>query len=312
MSTDVGADAAGGPMWGRFFESIGGHDDNESVVSGSGVPTDIHTPPPFPDSPLKHGPHSPEVHPNDSASAVMDERASEVDSYAPRRRGHVVSSVGSMAAPVIPVDDGTYVFKFRTPSGRTHRFQARHDNFENIRDIIAGKLASDPFFIDWKPNVEGAISPDPTNFTLSYTDADGAAVLITADADVSDAVKIARVARQERVVLYVQGGKDWDAAGAQQAEEKAKEQAAAIQEVSTAVDKDKTADTPPPADIPVPTNGTSAGSLASTPAPPPSRPARIQASDEILGIPRDLLLPASIGALAVVIIGIFTISRMSD
>ena len=136
-------------MWGRFFESIGGHDDNESAVSGSGVPTDMHTPPPFPDSPLKHGPQSPEVHPNDSAS-VMNEHASDVDSFAPRRHGtHGISSMGgSITAAAPPADDGTYVFKFRTPSGRTHRFQARHDNFENLHDIIAGKLSSDPFFID--------------------------------------------------------------------------------------------------------------------------------------------------------------------
>ena len=34
--------------------------------------------------------------------------------------------------------------------------------------------------------------------------------------------------------------------------------------------------------------------------------------DEVMGIPRDLLLPASIGALAVVIVGIFTISRLTQ
>ena len=49
----------------------------------------------------------------------------------------------------------------------------------------------------------------------------------------------------------------------------------------------------------------------STPSPPPPR-ANVPASDEIMGIPRDLLLPASIGALAVVIIAVFTISRFSD
>jgi hypothetical protein len=238
----------------------------------------------------------------------MNERASDVDSFAPRRHGtHGISSIGgSITAAAPPADDGTYVFKFRTPSGRTHRFQARHDNFENLHDIIAGKLSSDPFFVEWNSSVEGSLPPDPMNFTMSYTDADGDAVLITSDADVSDAVKIARTARQDRVVLNVQGGKDWDAAGAQQAEQKAKEEAAAIQDVSTAVDKVETS-TATGADTPVP----AAKEFASASA-PASRPVHAQGSDEIFGIPRDLLLPASIGALAVVIIGIFTISRMSD
>ncbi len=33
--------------------------------------------------------------------------------------------------------------------------------------------------------------------------------------------------------------------------------------------------------------------------------------EEVFGIPKDMLLPASIGALAVVIVGVFTISRLT-
>ncbi|KAL5522156.1 MLP1_5 [Sanghuangporus sanghuang] len=53
---------------------------------------------------------------------------------------------------------------------------------------------------------------------------------------------------------------------------------------------------------------------ASEPAPVPATgttPVGATA-DDILGIPRDLLLPAGIGALAVAIIAVFTISRLSD
>ncbi|KAJ3495511.1 hypothetical protein NLJ89_g10615 [Agrocybe chaxingu] len=128
-------DSEGGPMWGRFFDSIG---DNESVLSGSHQHTDLRSFPSIGDLHLQQSPHS-EVHPNDSASVMDDDHASALEGY-PRQNG---LSVPSGAVPV-PVDDGTYVFKFRTPSGRTHRFQSRHDDVEHLREVVAGKLATDP------------------------------------------------------------------------------------------------------------------------------------------------------------------------
>lgn len=275
-------------MWGRFFDSIGGQDDNESAVSGSNFPTDINIPPPYPDSPLKFNPQSPEVHPNDSAS-VVDE---EPESIVPGRRAGV-SSVGGIAPAVLPIDDGTFVFKFRTPSGHTHRFQARNDNVENLRDIVAGKLSVDPFFTTFKVSDGADVRPDPLDFRLTYTDADGDTVLITSDGDVTDAVKIARNAGSDRVVLYIQGGKPWDEAGAQEGEAKAKQVAAAAQKEATEVDK---------VDAALPEGVTFA---------PPTR-VHAHVPDDVYGIPRDLVLPASIGALAAVIVGIFAISRISS
>ncbi|KAJ3511152.1 hypothetical protein NMY22_g15742 [Coprinellus aureogranulatus] len=173
-STPGGGDDQGGPMWGRFFDSIG-HDEDGSVVSGSFAGTSSQFAIGSPNSlqPLR-SPGS-EVHPNDSASVVDDDNVSSI-SYSRKRAG---------GAP-IPVDDGTYVFKFRTPSGRTHRFQSRHDDIEHLREIIAGKLAIDPFFTDLK-TTEGSEHPDPNDFLLAYTDADGDTVLMTSDDDVADA-----------------------------------------------------------------------------------------------------------------------------
>ena len=284
MSTEGAApDTEGGPMWGRFFDSIG-HDDNESAMSGSHRPSDVRSFPPFNDvNRLQQSPHS-EVHPNDSASVVDDDPGSVLDDY-PRPKGDVPSIAGPP-----PVDDGTYVFKFRTPSGRTHRFQARQDDVEHLREIIAGKLASDPFFTDFKPAEETDHSPDPADFHLSYTDADGDSVLITSDDDVTDAVKIARVARSDRVVLYVQGGKGWAEA--------------------PAVHEDVTIPVPVPQDVKE-VEKTEAV-VPNTPAHVPSSRSTAPIQDELFGIPKDLLLPASIGALAVVIIGVFTISRLTS
>lgn len=292
-------------MWGRFFDSIG-HDDNESLLSGSHhAPTDLRSFASVNDLHLQQSPHS-EVHPNDSASVVDDEH-SVLEGYA-RQKGLSVPAAGGIP---VPVDDGTYVFKFRTPSGRTHRFQSRHDDVEHLREIVAGKLATDPFFTEFAGDVteEGATRPDPADFHLSYTDADGDTVLITSDHDVSEAVKIARAALTDRVVLFVQGGKGWAEAGAGQSAARAAESAMEAEEEVKEVEKAEAA----------------AAVAAATPAPSatptlaeeeeeykPRRQRAAPAAEEIMGIPKDLLLPASIGALAVVIIGVFTISRLTS
>jgi hypothetical protein len=303
MTTEAGgADAAehnGGPMWGRFFESIGG-EDTESAISGS------HAPPSLPDFPsqrsgislsqLQQSPFS-EVHPNDSASVMNDDDGSVLDGY-PRKAG--VAIVGSAVAATVPVDDGTYVFKFRTPSGRTHRFQAREDNLENLRDIIGGKLVTDPFFAGIDASGDKL---DPFDFQLSYTDADGDAVLMTADGDVSDAVKIARGAGADRVVLFVQG-EHWVVAP-EQAEVKAAEAAAAIVEEVKEIEKVESK-------LP---EGVALAPPATVHAPAPVAPVApfVPAAPElVMGIPKEMLLPASIGALAVAVIAVFAISRMSS
>ncbi|KAJ7071237.1 hypothetical protein C8F01DRAFT_1109652 [Mycena amicta] len=271
---NAAAEGEGGPMWGRFFDSIG-HDDNDSYLSGSRATPEIHSlasmqhlrPPQSPQS---------EVHPNDSASVVDDE-----PSAVGGRHPVGTASVAGLA----PVDDGTYVFKFRTPSGRTHRFQARHDSVEHLREIVAGKLATDPFFTDFKSTSDPAVMPDPIDFHLSYTDADGDSVFIAADHDVLDAVKIARNSGADRVVLVIQGGKGWGPV------------AATEKEVAPEPE------TPPPV--------VEGESLKSVLLESKAVPAR-QIPDDIMGIPKDLILPASIVTLAVAIIGVFAASRMSS
>jgi hypothetical protein len=289
MSTEnpgESVEAEGGPMWGRFFDSIGGHDDTESVVSGSHVPTDglsTHN-----ITRLQQSPHS-EVHPNDSASVVDEEHESGLEGYSRKRQGTIPAITGATAS--VPIDDGTYVFKFRTPSGRTHRFQARHDSVEMLREIVQGKLATDPFFTEFAGSPTER--PDPEDFTLSYTDADADTVLITSDTDIADAVKIARSAGSDRVVLFIQGGKHWIEAGAEKGEAKAAEVNAAAKEEEKEVEKAEAVTIPEPV------------------VTPPVKAYTPPQEELVMGIPKDLLLPASIGALAVVIIAVFTISRLA-
>lgn len=297
-STDGGGDAEGGPMWGRFFDSIGTHDDTESAVSGSHMPLDPNTSSRFTNSlhlGVAASPSS-EVHPNDSASVVDDDHVSGIENVA-GTNAHAASSIIGAAAsqvPLVPADDGTYVFKFRTPGGRTHRFQARNDNIENLHEIVDGKLATDPFFTEWKPTDE-APQPDPLDFHLQYTDADGDIIVMSSDSDVTDAVKIAREGHADRVVLVIQGGKGWDEAYASQNETKAKEVLETALKETKEVEQ---AEVTPPETV--------------VPQPPTKATAPVVATDDIFGLPRDMVLPASIGVLAVVIVGIFTISRLSQ
>lgn len=304
MSTEAAGgetEAEGGPMWGRFFDSLGTNEDTESMVSGSHYQTDSISHSRGFSRSMSHivqSPHS-EVHPNDSASVVDDDQESALAGYG-KHAGQGVPSIVGPPASIPPVDDGTYVFKFRTPSGRTHRFQARHDSIETLREIVSGKLATDPFFTNYKTPDPSEPPPDPTDFTLSYTDEDGDIVLITSDSDVSDAVKIARSTQTDRVVLFIQGGKGWSDVMEKKSAQQAEAVAAAASQEMKEVEKTEAVATPPVHPIPIPY------------APPPyiQPPPPVQA-ELVMGVPKDLLLPASIGALAAVILGVFTISRLT-
>ncbi|WWC70014.1 uncharacterized protein I206_103958 [Kwoniella pini CBS 10737] len=292
-----------GPMWGKFFETLpgaGGDDDSVSVVSASDRP----------DTPSRptHGrglssmtsPIS-EVMPNDSASAV-DDNSSEFE-----KRG----AASSVAANPVPVDDGTYVFKFRTPSGRTHRFQARHDSYELLRDIVAGKLLTDPFFTaeNAKEGQEVHL-PDPNSFSLSYTDDEGDLVTMTADGDVADAVRIARGQKSDRVVLLVDGGKVWEEFARDLGGEKAVQE---LKEIEKEVPKPEVIDkeeqkmeepTTKPSEEPT----YAQEGKVHTSGPSPGTPG---AGPELIGgvLPKDMALPAAIGFLGVVILGVFIMGR---
>ncbi|WWC89150.1 uncharacterized protein L201_004068 [Kwoniella dendrophila CBS 6074] len=291
-----------GPMWGKFFETLpgaGGDDDSISVVSASDRP----------DTPSRptHGrglssmtsPIS-EVMPNDSASAV-DDNASEFE-----KRG----ATSSVAPNPVPVDDGTYVFKFRTPSGRTHRFQARHDSYELLRDIVAGKLLTDPFF-----TAEGAKEgqevhlPDPNNFTLHYTDDEGDLVTMTADGDVADAVRIARGQKSDRVVLLIDGGKVWEEAARDLGGEKAVEELKEVEkDIKLVEDVEKKMEEP---DVKPSTEPTyNQEGIVHSKGPSPGTPG---AGPELIGgvLPKEMALPAAIGFLGVVILGVFIMGRTS-
>ena len=56
--------------------------------------------------------------------------------------------------------------------------------------------------------------PDVKDYTLAYKDDDDDLVLMTADTDVQDSVKVAQHQGKDRVLLVLHGGKTWDEAAA--------------------------------------------------------------------------------------------------
>lgn len=283
-----------GPMWSKFFDTLntaGGDDESHSAISGA-----------IPDTPSKVGhqralsnatsPMS-EVMPGDSASVV-----NEVNNDAISDLG--TKGATSSLAPALPVDDGTYVFKFKTPSGRVHRFQARHDSYDLLRDIIHGKLQSDPFFD--APEDASRPQADSSVFTIAYTDDEGDLVQITADGDVLDAVNTARGQKTDRVTLLINGGKNWEeaarSAGGEDAVEKLKDAETVPAEKGESHLLDPEAD---------PAHGAAYGAKGVHAHKNP------QPDDLIAGVlPKDLALPAAIGFLGVVILGVFIASRKSN
>lgn len=293
-------DGSGGPMWSRFWNSFGqGSADDGSILSGSQRPTDSQM------SPQTGGVDlSSDVHPNDSASAV----------------GGVAPDSSTLDA----ADDGTYLFKFVTPSGRVHRFQARYDNFETIREIVSIKLAGDPFFLETAgasqvpaepvrsafdedgrlpmqiftppmPTGPHVNPPDTEDYTLAYKDDEDDLVLITTDNDVQDAVTVAKHQGRDRVLLVLQGGKSWDEAAARSgtylstassmASANSKKQKQLADEQYRSLQADESGD---------------------------RKPSGTANDDLIFGIiPKDLALPAAIGFLGVAVIGAVALTRVS-
>ena len=214
----------------------------------------------------------------------------------------------SVGAPV-EVDDGTYLFKFVTPSGRTHRFQARYDSFETIREIVCIKLSGDPFF-DAQPvasreeedSTPATSPPDPNDFNLAYTDDDDDLVLMTADSDVQDSVKVVRKQGKDRVVLLLQGGRGWEEAttrqlsGDKNTRKKMKESIdKQLQSVQEEEEKEH--------------EEGEGGKGAAT----PKRKSAPKTDDELLFgvLPKDLALPAAVGFLGVAVLAAVALTRSS-
>ena len=275
----MGSEGQEGPAWNKFWMSMD-NADSESMMSGEGShrPTtpghrSIMESEPAPRPAVERGDS---VMPNESASHRGDDNHSEE------------------VMPSIEVNEELpFPFKFKAPSGRVHRVQVVAVNgIAELVANVASKLASEIDAVGGEAIVtDGRLGKE--GFAMSYMDNEGDTVSITTDQDLMDAIAMARQGKRDKVDLFVHD----------------------------------------PAQPPIQATTDPRPQLAKPPTPPESvlkeaeqtedseeeivKPKRKQATAQkeeqmIAGVPNDLLLPGAIVTLAVVIVGVFAISRASS
>jgi hypothetical protein len=269
-----------GPAWNKFWMSL--DNETESMMSGdnSRVPgTPDHRSFMSPD--VRHTPHldrGDSVLPNESAS----HHGAETPDH---------SAVA--ATPALPLEDTPFPFKFKAPSGRVHRLQViASAGMEELISSVVSKLGSEVESLGGAPEVEDG-KLGKSGFALAYLDNEGDSVSITTERDLIEAISLARSTRRDKVDLFVHD----------------------------------------PEKPPLPATVDPQPALARPPSPPESvlRERRRYEEEEeaesmsrrphgqfrqeeqlIAGVPNDLLLPGAIVTLAVVIAGVFTLSRATN
>jgi hypothetical protein len=274
-----------GPAWNKFWMSL--ENDTESVMSGEG--SHHHTP-------GGRSLMSPDM--SRGHEKVVDSSVAPGDSASHTGADSPPHSV--MAVPAeTPAEEVPFPFKFKAPSGRVHRLQvvAAHGVTELIAAVTA-KLGSEVDAVGGAPTFEeGKLGS--SGFALSYLDDDGDTVSITTDPDLLEAVVIARHGRREKVDLFVHDPE--------------KPPISATLDPQPVITQ---AHPPPPATIRERRRAISDEDedsedehLARRTRKAAAKPAEEQV---IAGVPNELLLPGAIVTLAVVIVGVFTLTRATS
>lgn len=273
-----------GPAWNKFWLSL--DNETESVMSGEGSHHHTLGGRSLMSPDLSRG-HERIV----DASVAPGDSASHTGAESPPR---------SVVTPAeTPAEEVPFPFKFKAPSGRVHRLQvvAAH-GMSDLIDAVVSKLGAEVDAVGGTPTFEDG-KLGASGFALSYLDDDGDTVSITTDHDLLEAIVLARHGHRDKVDLFVHDP------------EKAP--------ISATLD-------PQPV-------------IQPTPAPATVRERRRQLSEEedeeeseeeqplrrvrktvtpqaqeqvIAGVPNELLLPGAIVTLAVVIIGVFTLTRATS
>jgi CBS domain-containing protein len=283
-----------GPAWNKFWLSM--DHETESMVSGDGSQSNRHTN-------LGSRMMSPDLTRERIGNSVAPEdSASHVGVESPAH-----SIVPETPELLQPPSEIPFPFKFKAPSGRVHRLQviASH-GIEVFVASVASKLGNEVEGIGGLPTVEdGKISG--AGFALSYADDEGDTVSITTDNDLLEAILLARTGLREKVDLFVHDPETPPVIPKQPVETPAiptppASSAAGLRERRKAYD-DEEDDEYDEEDE----------DEDESPARRTRRTRRAHAPEQVIaGVPNELLLPGAIVTLAVVIIGVFTISRATS
>lgn len=221
------------------------------------------------------------VLPNDSASHV----------------GNSPDASALGGAPLTPLEDTPFAFKFKAPSGRVHRLQVvASAGIEELISSVAAKLGSeDVETLGGVPTFEyGKIST--SGFALSYLDNEGDTVSITTNEDLVEAISLSRLAHREKVDLFVHDPKDPPLSSTVEPQPALPKPVTPPESVLRERKQffDEEEDQP-----------RSKGRSQSQAAKP-------EVPELIAGVPNEFLLPGAIATLAVVIVAVFALGRASN
>lgn len=274
----MGAGGEEGPAWNRFWTSMD-NADSESLMSGEGShrPTTPGHRSIMDSEPVARP--QPErgdsVMPHESASHRGDDNQSEI-----------------MQSPTVEVSvDAPFPFKFKAPSGRVHRIQVVASNgVGELVDNVTSKLGSELEAVGGEAIVnDGRLGKE--GYAMSYMDNEGDTVSITTDQDLLDAIAMARQGKREKVDLFVH--------------DPSQPPIASTLDPRPQLSKSLT----PPESVLREQTDDSEEEVK----PRSRKQASAQKEEQVIaGVPNDLLLPGAIVTLAVVIVGVFAISRATS
>ncbi|KAI7901096.1 uncharacterized protein BX663DRAFT_111999 [Cokeromyces recurvatus] len=297
-----------GPMWGRFWDSFG---VTENPESGSQLsdPLSSHNSnniinraiSPEPSTSLSQLQGFSEITPNESASMVAnndDNRSSMSEDYRILSKG----------------EEDVFSFKFTTSKGRTHRFASTYNSYSALLDCVHQKIMTE-HMANISDTIEDAQLPVESWLNISYLDDENDQVLITSDADVLDAVKLARKMGQDRVKLFIHD----------KTEKKENETIVTSTKIEESVVVTEPIEVSRTAIMPT-IEITESSNHAEDIKPNMKKKKTIKVDEEnnksnrkketeantVAGIPQELILPAAIAFLGVVIIGVFAFSRVNE
>ncbi|TVY18402.1 Meiotically up-regulated gene 70 protein [Lachnellula arida] len=278
-----------GPAWNKFWLSL--DNETESMMSGEGS--------------HHHTTHTRSMMSPDmsrgherilDASVAPGDSASHVGGDSPQH-----SEVSRPAD--IPSEEIPFPFKFKAPSGRVHRLQviAQHGMAELITAVIA-KLGSEIDAVGGAATFEDG-KLGSSGFALSYLDDEGDTVSITTDQDLLEAIVLARHGHREKVDLFVHDPEKPPIPATIDPQPVISQAAPTPPAASTIRERRKVVsdeDDENEEDAPI------------RPRPRKTTPKSSPEEQVIAGVPNELLLPGAIVTLAVVIVGVFALTRATS
>ena len=300
-----------GPAWNKFWLSL--DHETESVASGDGH-SQSHSARPQRSHLASESHIRPTIErgdsvlPNESASHNGDH-----DSH-------------SDMMPEVPTsaqspEDVPFPFKFKAPSGRVHRLQViASAGIASLLSSVTAKLGNEIDSVGGPATYEDG-KLGSSGYALSYLDNEGDTVSITTDQDLLDAIVSARFSRRDKVDLFVHDptkppmSATVDPQPALSKPMTPPESVAreAIRERRKHVLTDEDEDEGEGEEIETPVKKRDKGKGRAVEHHPHVQAQAAPKQEQfVAGVPNELLLPGAIVTLAVVIVGVFMISRVGS